>query len=198
MNDIFKYHWEVKHRLEQTPFLQILANDVTTHADLDRLLRTSIALRHAKTTGTPTEDAQAIPVQPPVVPVMCITTTLSAGEFNPAGGATDDTTHHKQLYWPPNNRGPQVLIIDPSLTKTTPERVWLSTGLRAMDHCVETICSSNPKPEGTEASLRGIKALIPGLLRSKDDPDDLEARLSCQLGAAESMRASVVHGVRVG
>lgn len=170
---------------------------MTTQADLDRLLRTSNALRHAKTTGKSTEDV-AITVQPPVVPVMCVTTTLSAGEFNPPGGATDDTTHHKQLFWPPNERGPLVLIMDPALTKTTPERVWLSTGLRAMDHCVETICSSNPKPKGTECSLRGIKSLVPGLLRSKKNPDDLEARLSCQLGAADSMRASVIHGVHVG
>lgn len=127
-----------------------------------------------------------------------MTTTLSAGEFSPPGGATSDATHYKQIFWPPNARGPRVLVVDPALTRTTPERVWLSTGLRAVDHCVETICSSNPKPEGTEASLRGIRSLIPGLLRAKRDPEDLEARLRCQLGAAESMRASVIHEVHVG
>lgn len=76
--------------------------------------------------------------------------------------------------------------------------MWLSTGLRAVDHCVETICSSNPSPEGTEHSLRGLKLLIPGLLRTKQEPGDLEARLRCQLGAAESMRAANLYGVKVG
>lgn len=76
--------------------------------------------------------------------------------------------------------------------------MWLSTGLRAVDHCVETICSSNPNPEGTKHSLRGLKLLLPGLLRTKQEPNDLEARLRCQLGAAESMRAANLYGVKVG
>lgn len=87
---------------------------------------------------------------------------------------------------------------DSALTQTTPQRVWLSTGLRAVDHCVETICSSNPKPEGTKHSLQGLKLLIPGLLRTKQEPSDLEARLRCQLGAAESMRAANLYDVKVG
>lgn len=63
---------------------------------------------------------------------------------------------------------------------------------------METICSSNPDPEGTKHSLRGLKLLIPGLLRTKEEPSDLEARLRCQLGAAESMRAANLYGVKVG
>ena len=89
-------------------------------------------------------------------------------------------------------------MADPALTRTTPERVWLSTGLRAVDHCVETICSSNPNEGGTAHSLKGIGLLIPGLLRTKRDPGDDEARLRCQLGAAESMKATNLFGVRVG
>lgn len=63
---------------------------------------------------------------------------------------------------------------------------------------METICSSNPNPEGTKHSLRGLKLLLPGLLRTKQEPGDLEARLRCQLGAAESMRAANLYGVKVG
>lgn len=173
----------------------MLANEVSTLDEMHDLFKKSNAYRkdHVPAEG------EALPtINPPRLPIVCVPTTLSAGEFNPPGGATHDVTKHKQLFFPPNHRGPQILIMDPVLTQTTPERVWLSTGLRAMDHCVETICSSNPKAEGTKASLRGIGLLIPGLLKTKRDVGDAGARLSCQLGAAESMKASVIYGVHVG
>lgn len=177
----------------------MLANEVFTLDGMDTLFKQSNAYRK----GHVLPAGESLPtIHPPRLPIICVPTTLSAGEFNPPGGATHDETKHKQLFFPPNHRGPQVLVLDPALTQTTPERVWLSTGLRAVDHCVETICSSNPKGEGTEASLRGIKLLIPGLLRTKEqksgEEEDRKARLSCQLGAAESMKASVIYGVHVG
>ncbi|KAJ4423245.1 hypothetical protein N0V82_002106 [Gnomoniopsis sp. IMI 355080] len=173
----------------------MLANEVSTLDGMDDVFKKSNAFRENYVLPA----GESLPnIKPPGLPIICIPTTLSAGEFNPAGGATHDETKHKQIFFPPNHSGPQILIMDPVLTQTTPERVWLSTGLRAVDHCVETICSSNPKMEGTEASLKGINLLIPGLLKTKKAADDSRARLSCQLGAAESMKASVIYGVHVG
>lgn len=135
---------------------------------------------------------------------MSVTTTLSAGEFNPAGGATNDATRHKQSFRSPppagggSAGGVSVVVMDPALARTTPARVWLSTGLRALDHCVETVCSSNPSAAGTAHSLRGARLLVPGLLRARAEPGDGAARLRCQLGAAESMKAMNLYGVRIG
>lgn len=194
-----------KHHLGQINnpyYIKALANNITSHDNLDLLLRTSNHLRRA---GPPPAvevgsegSTTQITIHPPTLPILSITTTLSAGEFNAAGGATNDETKHKQLFFPPNGRGISVIILDPLLTTTTPERVWLSTGLRAVDHCVETIAGSNPNADGTESSLRGLRRLIPGLLRAKQNPGDLEARLQCQLGSADSMRASQIYGVHVG
>ena len=114
------------------------------------------------------------------------------------GGATHDETRHKQLFVDPSRAGPKVIIMDPELTLTTPERVWLSTGLRAVDHCVETMCSSKPKPEGSAYSIKGLRLLISSLLKTKKDQSDLEARLSAQLGGAESMKALIIEDVPVG
>lgn len=137
-------------------------------------------------------------LKPSVMPIISITTTLSAGEYNPSGGATNDTTKHKQLFTDPASTGPKIIIWDPELTFTVPEKVWLSTGLRAVDHCVETICSSNPNPRGTTYSTKGLRLLIPALLKTKQDSKDLEARLNAQKGGAESMKAYLLEGVRVG
>lgn len=124
---------------------------------------------------------------PSTISVMCVTTTLSGGEFNRGGGGTSDLDMHKQLGGDPSSPGPKVVIWDPELVMTTPLRVWLSTGMRAVDHIVESYCSQASKPEAREPAFRGLKLLIPGLIRTKRSPDDLEARLDAQKGGRESM-----------
>lgn len=46
-----------------------------------------------------------------VIPIVSVTTTLSAGEFNPPGGATNDVTHHKQLFQNPGKVGISVIVM---------------------------------------------------------------------------------------
>ena len=171
-----------------------IANEADTVEKLDALFKESNSHRHKEMgSSAPTHS-----LKPSTISIMCVTTTLSAGEYNPVGGATHDETKHKQLFVDPSNTGPKVIVMDPELTLTTPERVWLSTGLRAVDHCVETICSSKPKPEGSVYSTMGIRLLIPSLLKTKKDRGNLEARLNAQLGGAESMKAYLIEGVPVG
>src|SRR5205814_8038811 len=38
------------------------------------------------------------------------------------------------------------VMLDPAITVHTPEWLWLSTGIRAVDHCVEGICSGEANP----------------------------------------------------
>ena len=86
---------------------------------------------------------------------------------------------------------PQAVILDPAATTVhTPEWLFLSTGIRAVDHAVEDICSINPTPFSDGASLHALRLLARGLPAVKADPDDLEARLDCQLGAWMSIMGS--------
>ena len=75
--------------------------------------------------------------------------------------------------------------------------LWLSTGIRAVDHCVEGICSNEASPYGDAQALHGLALLARGLPRVKADPADLDARLDCQLGSWLSM-APLVAGVPMG
>ena len=172
-----------------------IANEADTMEKMDGLFKESNS--HRQKDGLRMSSPEHN-LKPSTISIICVTTTLSAGEYNPVGGATHDGTKHKQLFVDPSNTGPKVIIMDPELTLTTPERVWLSTGLRAVDHCVETICSSKPKKEGSVYSIKGIRLLIPALLKTKKEPGDLEARLKAQLGSAESMKAYLIEGVPVG
>lgn len=132
----------------------------------------------------------------PDIRVICMPTTLSGGEFNTLSGSTNEVTRHKQGYDHPG-MAPIAIVLDPRLTVYTPEWLWLSTGVRAVDHAVETLASkqSNDFCDGVADSA--LRLLVEGLPKSKANPADLDGRLKCQIGAWQSMIA-VVGGVPMG
>ena len=84
-------------------------------------------------------------IKDPPLRQIIVPTTLSGAEFSNLGGSTDPARKIKDLY---TGRliGGQVIILDPAVTVHTPPGLWLSTGIRAVDHAVETICSRKPQP----------------------------------------------------
>jgi alcohol dehydrogenase class IV len=136
------------------------------------------------------------PVKPPRVPQISVPTTLSAGEFSYISGVTDERTKVKELFRH-TDIVPRAAILDPAVTRHTPMWLWLSTGIRAVDHCVEGICSNEASPYGDAQALHGLALLTRGLPKVKADPNDIDARLDCQLGSWLSM-APLVAGVPMG
>src|SRR6516225_2858892 len=136
------------------------------------------------------------PVNPPAVRSIAVPTTLSAGEFNSPAGCTDTVRQVKESYLHPLMM-PRSVILDPAATIHTPEWLFLSTGIRAVDHAVEDICSTNAQPLSDGISLHALRLLGRGLRAVKADPADLEARLDCQLGSWMSIMGSQ-NGVQKG
>ena len=128
-------------------------------------------------------------LRPPPLRSTAIPTTLSAGEFTAMAGCTDPLAQAKQSYAHPLMM-PRAVILDPAATVHTPEWLFLSTGIRAVDHAVEDICSINSQPFSDGTSLHALRLLARGLAAAKADPDNLEARLDCQLGAWLSITGS--------
>ena len=149
-----------------------LANDVRTAEDMDRIR------------------GQA-DVKPPTVRQISIPTTLSAGEFSAIAGVTNEATKVKEMF------RPQAVILDPEVTRHTPMWLLLSTGIRAVDHCVEGVCSNESTEFSNASSLHGLALLARGLPRVKADPSDMAARLDCQTGSWLSM-AGIAAGVPMG
>ena len=135
-------------------------------------------------------------LKPPSVRQVTIPTTLSGGEFSAISGVTDERSKVKTLVRHPSII-PQAVILDPAVTVHTPEWLWLSTGIRAVDHCVEGICSGEAHPYGDAQALQGLALLAQGLPRVKADPGDLQARLDCQMGTWLSM-GPLASGVPMG
>ena len=132
----------------------------------------------------------------PEIRVICCPTTLSGGEFNTMGGVTDDKENKKQGYTH-RMMAPIAIVLDPALTIHTPEWLWFSTGVRALDHALEALGSthSNHFCDGIAGSA--LRLLGSALPQVKADGKDLDARLRCQVGAWQSM-IPVIGGVPMG
>ena len=115
-------------------------------------------------------------------PLIAVPTTLSAGEFTAFAGCTDPERHVKESF-AHRKMAPDTVVLDPAITGHTPEWLWLSTGIRAVDHAVEDLCSVNGTPLSDATSLHALRLLAPGLWRSKEAKDDPAARLDCLVGA---------------
>ena len=132
----------------------------------------------------------------PEIRQIVVPTTLSGGEFNARAGITNTVEKLKQSYMHPGII-PLSVILDAAATVHTPEWLWLSTGIRAVDHAVETYCSLDANAYTDGAALQALRLLSEGLARVKADPSDLDARLQCLMGAWISM-TGVVTGTRLG
>ena len=158
-----------------------LANDVHDVSGMD-------AIRAVK--GAPP------PMNAPLVRQISVPTTIAGGEFSAQAGVTNTATKFKESF---RHRLaiPHAVILDPAITLHTPEWLFLSTGIRAVDHCVEGLCSREAHPYADAQALKGLAMLASGLPRVKADPNDLAARMDCQIGTWLSTGA-LTSGVPMG
>jgi alcohol dehydrogenase class IV len=120
----------------------------------------------------------------PVLPNFAIPTTLSAAEFTGGAGMTDEATRHKGGRFD-ERLTPLAVIMDPALTLQTPDWLWASTGIKALDHAVECAYSSRRQLVCDTLAARAIKVLRRHLLPSFKGPgyEQVAHRGMCQLGA---------------
>jgi len=143
-----------------------LANDVTTSDGID-------AIR--------THGGVAPEMKPPLVRQISVPTTIAGGEFSAIAGVTNEAKRQKEMLRHPLVM-PRAVILDPEISVHTPNWLFLSTGIRAVDHCVEGICSREAHPYGDAQAIKGLEMLAQGLPRVKADPKDISARMDCQIG----------------
>jgi maleylacetate reductase len=124
----------------------------------------------------------------PTVRQVSVPTTIAGGEFSAIAGVTDRKANVKQMLRH-SLAVPRATILDPALTVHTPEWLFLSTGIRAIDHCVEAICSRETHPYADAQSVKGLAMLADALPRVKANPSDLDARMDAQIGTWLSMGA---------
>ena len=162
---------------DATKMIQIgLKHNFTRHEDFDPFVMKV----------NPDGTRRVVEYAAPDVRMIAIPTTLSGGEFNRSAGVTDTRTKLKELYRH-EFMVPRVVILDPAMTTRTPEWLWLSTGIRAFDHAVETICNPLADELACEVALIAVRMLSQALPASKADPTDLSSRQRAQIAVWQSM-----------
>lgn len=115
------------------------------------------------------------------LPHIAIPTTLSTAELAGSAGYTDDAGDKA------GTRDVRLLldsvIYDAELTLATPMSLWLSTGIRALDHAVEGFLADGAHPFSDVMSLEAIRRLFDSLPRAEAAPDDVGVRTENQLAA---------------
>jgi alcohol dehydrogenase len=128
-------------------------------------------------------EATEVPGGPDLIHIA-LPTTLSAGEFTPIGGVTDESSNVKGGVVDPR-LAPRTIILDPELTVETPAWLWTATGMRAMDHAVEVIYSSRHQLIADTLAARAISLLVnhlPASLKTTG-AESVTHRGHCQLAA---------------
>jgi alcohol dehydrogenase class IV len=110
---------------------------------------------------------------------IVVPTTLAGAEFSDLAGATDRRSRIKQLFTG-KGIGSASVIFDQAITLSTPIQIWLSTGIRALDHAVETLCSAGSNPYADALSTEAIGRLAASLRKSRAHAADLAARKDAQ------------------
>jgi len=123
---------------------------------------------------------------------IAIPTTLSAGEYTHAGGVTDEKTLVKSGVSDPRLQA-RTVIADPTLTLLTPEWLWIATGVRALDHAVESIYTPRHHPLSDTLASQAITLLTEHLPRSikTSGATQLAHRGYCQFAAWFSIYGSM-------
>lgn len=127
-------------------------------------------------TGKQVVHAAAADARPHLV---ALPTTLAGSEHTSAAALTEpDGTKHV-------TRDPVMaasfVLLDPALARSTPARLWASSGVKVISDAVEQLCSSRASPLVDVLASQSV-AVLAALLPTAG-PTDESARLRCQLAS---------------
>src|ERR1700734_965021 len=128
---------------------------------------------------------------------IAVPTTLSAAEYTHAGGVTDETTRVKSGVYDMRVL-PRTVINDPALTLATPDWLWVSTGLRALDHAIECAYAIRHQPISDALAAKAIALMtehLPASVRTEGS-ERVAHRGHCQFAAWYSISGAM--NTRVG
>ena len=123
-----------------------------------------------------------------IAPIVAVPTTAGTGsEVGRAAVITDQQRQVKRIIFHPGLLPGQV-ILDPELTIKLPPKLTAATGMDALSHNLEALCSPSWHPMATGIAMEGIRLVHDYLPVVVTDGGNIEARM--QMLAASSMGAT--------
>ena len=127
-------------------------------------------------------DESAIP------PIIAVPTTAGTGsEVGRAALITDEDRQVKKIFFHPNLL-PSNVILDPELTIGLPPSITAATGMDALSHNLEALCSNSYHPMSEGIAMEGIRLVSVYLPMAVADGGNVDARM--QMLVASSMGAT--------
>ncbi|CAA9959630.1 hypothetical protein PTMSG1_03047 [Pyrenophora teres f. maculata] len=139
----------------------------------------------------------------PKIKLILVPTSLSASEWNNNSSATNTQTHKKQ-HFASEKAAPDLILLDREVASTSPRKLWLASGMRAVDHCVETMVNEKCIEEVFRHMEDALAVLLRGLKDYKNgESEDNRAELldgieDCQIGSRNAMMGLLLWNVPMG
>src|SRR5260221_4368805 len=127
-------------------------------------------------------------IRPSVAPMIAIPTTAGTGS-EVGRGALVTLADGPKLGLVSPRLIPDVAICDPELTLGLPRGVTAGTGMDAIAHCIETVCSPVVNPPAEAIALDGLARASRNIERVCADGGDRAARWEMMMAAMEGAMA---------
>ncbi len=119
-----------------------------------------------------------------IAPIIAVPTTAGTGsEVGRAGVVIDERTQRKVIVFHPEML-PVAVICDPELTIALPPALTVGTGMDALSHSLEALCSPNYHPMSHGIATEGCRLVLDNLPRVARDPGDITSRGHMMTAAA--------------
>ncbi len=123
-----------------------------------------------------------------IPPIVAVPTTAGTGsEVGRASVIVDEAAHAKKIIFHPR-MVPGIVILDPELTVGLPAGLTAATGMDALSHNLEALCSPLFHPLAEGIGMEGSRLVREYLPRAVADGGDIEARM--QMLVASTMGAT--------
>jgi alcohol dehydrogenase class IV len=115
--------------------------------------------------------------------LACIPSTSGTGsESSPNSILLDETDNMKKGIISPY-LVPDLVIVDPALTKGVPPAITAETGIDALCHCIEAYTNKFAHPLIDLYALEGVRLIAGSLLNAYRNGSDMEARTNLSIGS---------------
>ncbi|KAB2333348.1 iron-containing alcohol dehydrogenase [Cytobacillus depressus] len=135
------------------------------------------------------------------IPHISIPTTAGTGsEATDATVITNSSNDVKMMIKQPAFM-PQVAIVDPHLTLSSPPHVTAATGVDALSHAIEAYLSKRAHPMTDTMALSAMKLIVENIKTAYQDGENIQAREAMSLGSLQAGMAfsnssvCLVHGM---
>ncbi|KAH7377759.1 alcohol dehydrogenase [Pyrenochaeta sp. MPI-SDFR-AT-0127] len=172
-----------------------------------RLMQTNLAVENLTVEGMESlidqDLGKAEGLKDPRIKLILVPTSLSASEWNNNSSATNPNTHKKQ-HFSSEYAAPDLILLDPEVSFTSPRKLWLSSGMRAVDHCVETMVNEKCTQDVFHHMEDSLDILLKGLKDYQDSESEgncsdlLDGISQCQLGSRNAMMGLLLWHIPMG